>query len=67
MEFKRCPFCGGSATVEYHPTRKGYEAVVQCTGCLVNMPTVAFDSADEAINEAERTWNRRKEANNVHP
>lgn len=58
-ELKACPFCGGEALIESFTVRKGFEACVVCCGCLVSMPTITFDTEEEAINRAERDWNRR--------
>lgn len=54
-----CPFCGSTAVIESFAVRKGYEANVQCTGCLAVMPTVAYDLEETAFLEAKRTWNMR--------
>ena len=59
MELKPCPFCGGKAMIEESSVRKGYEAVIVCTGCLVNMPTITYDTQEDANNAAIEAWDRR--------
>ncbi len=59
-ELKPCPFCGAkNPIVNSFEVRKGYEANVQCENCLVYMPSITYDSRQEAENEAIREWNRR--------
>lgn len=59
-ELKPCPFCGGEAVLESFTVRKGYEAVIHCNGsCLANMPTITFETEEEANKRAVDTWNRR--------
>ena len=58
-ELKPCPFCGGEALIESFVVRKGFEACVVCCDCLVSMPTITFDTEEEAIDRATRDWNRR--------
>lgn len=58
-ELKPCPFCGGKAMVESFAVRKGFEANIVCTDCLVNMPTITYDTEEEAIAAVEKAWNRR--------
>lgn len=58
-KLKPCPFCGGEAMVEEAVVRKGYEATVVCTGCLVDMPTITYDTPEEAYGTAVKAWNRR--------
>lgn len=59
FELKPCPFCGGEALLEESRARKGFEACVSCTGCLVMMPTITFDTQEDANEKAMRAWNRR--------
>ena len=59
IELKPCPFCGAEATIESFAVRKGFEANIMCTGCLVNIPTITYDTEQEAILAVERNWNRR--------
>ena len=58
-ELKPCPFCGGKALLNSYKSRKGYDAYVECAGCLVQMITVTCDTIQEAENEAIEAWNRR--------
>ena len=59
-ELKPCPFCGNcDALLESFAVRKGYEAVVQCNGCLATMATITYDTEKEAIEDVEKAWNRR--------
>lgn len=64
-ELKPCPFCGHDAVIEVFKVRKGYEATVQCTGCLANMPTITFDYEEEAEKEAIKAWNSRQSKQNT--
>lgn len=59
MELKPCPFCGSEAMLESFKVRKGYEANVVCCECLVNMPTITYDTEEEAIQAVVRDWDRR--------
>ena len=58
-ELKPCPFCGGEALLEEFIVRKGFEACVVCTGCLVTMPTSTYDESEKAARKAIEAWNRR--------
>lgn len=60
-KLKPCPFCGGEATIESFQVRKGFEAVIQCCGCLVNMPTITYDDEETAKENSVKAWNRRTE------
>ena len=63
-ELKPCPFCGNrDAFLESFKVRKGYEAAVQCNGCLAQMVTITYDTEEEAIESAEKAWNRRTHEN----
>lgn len=63
-ELKPCPFCGNcDAFLESFKVRKGYEAVVQCNGCLVHMGTITYDTEEEAIEAVKKAWNRRTHEN----
>lgn len=59
MKLKPCPFCGGEALLELFTVRKGYEANVVCSECLVYMPTITYDTEEEAEEAVMRDWNRR--------
>lgn len=59
IELKPCPFCGRGAVIETFKARKGYEATILCTGCLANMPTITYDTEDEAEKKVIEAWNRR--------
>lgn len=54
-----CPFCGSTAFIETFKVRKGYEANVHCNKCLANMPTMTFDTEEEAYYQAVADWNTR--------
>lgn len=58
-ELKPCPFCGWEAMLEQARVRKGYESSVVCCGCLVYMPTITYDTQEEADEAAIEAWNRR--------
>lgn len=58
-ELKPCPFCGGKAMIEQAKVRKGYETYIVCCGCLVDMPTITYDTQEEADKKAIKAWNRR--------
>lgn len=60
-ELKPCPFCGSDGLLERFSVRKGFEAFVVCTGCLVSMPTITYDTEEEAAKAAIEAWNRRAE------
>ena len=60
-ELKPCPFCGGEALLEEFTVRKGFEACVVCSGCLVTMPTITYDTQKEATEAVVEDWNRRAE------
>lgn len=59
-QLKKCPFCGGEAYLESSKVRKGYEAVVQCTCCIIAMETITYDEENEAVQKAITAWNTRK-------
>ena len=58
-ELKPCPFCGHSAYLESSTVRKGYEAVVHCSGCLAFVDTITYNTEEMAISVAASAWNRR--------
>ena len=58
-ELKPCPFCGSEALLDEFTVRKGFEACIVCTGCLADMPTITYDTEEEARNAAIEAWNRR--------
>lgn len=58
-KLKPCPFCGGEALLNSYESRKGYDAYVECCGCLIQMITVTFDTKEEAEAKAISAWNRR--------
>lgn len=58
-QLKPCPCCGNKAVLEEMQTRKGWEAVVSCTGCLLNMPTITYDELETAVLIVVKAWNRR--------
>ena len=58
-ELLPCPFCGGEALFEGLVARKGFEASVVCSGCLAYMPTITYDTEQEAEDAAIKAWNRR--------
>ena len=60
-ELKPCPFCGGKALLEEFSVRKGFEACIVCSDCLVTMSTITYDTQEEAIEAAIEDWNRRAE------
>ncbi len=60
-ELKPCPFCGNKdAFVESMQVRKGYEANIQCNGCLASIHIITFDGEEEAIKQVCEDWNRRE-------
>lgn len=56
---EKCPFCGNEAILEVFEVRKGWEATVACTNCLANMPTITYDTSEEAEFSAVKDWNSR--------
>ena len=60
-ELKPCPFCGGKALLEEFVVRKGFEACIVCSDCMVNMPTITYDTQEEATEAVTKDWNRRAE------
>lgn len=65
-ELKPCPFCGGSAVLEWFESRKGFEAEVKCNGgCLCNIHTITHEDRKIAIDDAIAAWNRRTPAETV--
>lgn len=58
-ELKRCPFCGGKASLEYDTYGSRYECgyYVQCVSlsCGVNPATWIYATKEKAIE----AWNRR--------
>ena len=58
-ELKPCPFCGHEAFAEPSKVRKGYECVIQCSGCLACMLSITHDTEEEAEEAAIAAWNRR--------
>lgn len=58
-KLKPCPFCGGEAVLESYNARKGFEACIQCNGCTAYVPTITYDTEEEAIEKAIKAWNRR--------
>lgn len=51
-ELKRCPFCGGEASLGYEPERY-YKYTVYCTECGIKTPAEHIDAI------AIHVWNRR--------
>ena len=60
-ELKPCPFCGGKALLEEFTVRKGFESCIVCSGCLVTMLTITYDTEEEAREAVIEDWNRRAE------
>lgn len=60
-KLKPCPYCGYDAFIETMKVRKGYEAVIHCNGCLANIPTITFNTKNEAVKEVIEAWNKRTE------
>lgn len=58
-ELKPCPLCGGEAFIEQFEVRKGFEAVVGCCNCLLRLDSITYDTKEEAVEEATKTWNKR--------
>jgi hypothetical protein len=56
-----CPFCGYEAVIELVKSRKGYDAVAHCNGCLASIHTITYDTENEAISNATKEWNNRAE------
>ena len=56
---KDCPCCGHTACIEVFPVRKGFEASIQCCGCLLNMGTTTYDTPAQAAEAALADWNKR--------
>jgi len=61
VELKPCPFCGGKALLEEFVVRKGFEACIVCSDCMVYMPTITYDTQEEATEAVTKDWNRRAE------
>lgn len=58
---KNCPLCGHKAIIETYSVRKGYEATIHCTNCLLNLPSITFDTEEEAAKSVIDQWNNVKE------
>ena len=56
---KNCPCCGNTAFIESYEVRKGYEADIHCSGCMLNYHTITFDTENDAIEDALNGWNKR--------
>lgn len=56
---KPCPCCGNEATLGSWPSRKGWEASVECTNCLLIMRSITYDSSSEAEEHVLEDWNQR--------
>ena len=56
---KNCPCCGSEACIEVFPARKGFEANIQCCGCLLSMGTTTYDTPAQAAEAALTDWNKR--------
>ena len=54
-----CPFCGGTALLEEFSVRKGFESCIVCSDCLATMPTISYDTQEEATEAVVEDWNRR--------
>lgn len=61
IQLKLCPFCGATASLESFAVRKGYAATAFCDSCLAQIPTITYDTEEEAKMEAIEAWNRRAE------
>ena len=60
-KLRECPFCGGKALLEEFVVRKGHEACIVCSDCMVCMPTITYDTEEEAREAVVKDWNRRAE------
>lgn len=55
-----CPLCGHFVHLETMKVRNGYEAVIRCNGCLLNLPSITFDMEEQAIQSVILQWNKNK-------
>lgn len=58
-QVKNCPCCGSSAGIEVYEVRKGWEANIQCNGCLLSYSSITYDTPEKAAEETLNGWNRR--------
>lgn len=55
---KPCPLCGHAAVIETYKARKGFEATIHCDNCLLNLPSITFDTEKEAAEHVLAQWNK---------
>ncbi len=71
MEIKRCPWCGGAASIHIEPMWHGshgysgcYSWEVRCLQCGATAPNGKFDNIymprEDAEEKALAAWNKRK-------
>ena len=58
-ELKPCPCCGYEAIMYTEQVRKGWEAEINCNGCLLSYHTITYDFEQEAENAGIEAWNLR--------
>ena len=61
-ELKKCPFCGGEASLTVKVAIDYYNAQYHCKGCRAEAQASYLNkNRDSAIEEAKAFWNRRVE------
>lgn len=59
-ELKKCPFCGGEASLIVKDVVGKYMAQYHCKGCVaMARPSKLYEKYDAAVAEARDIWNRR--------